>query len=413
MKLARHYAAAGVGLLLGMSTFVPAMASEGDVLDNEALLITSGDPGDPLYANAGDNLRTGVGSIFIQFSTTAPGGFLCTASVIGDHHVLTAAHCLRHNKPDGSPDVVTRLVIILPSGVNYFIDTNAGAGISYAVNPLYDAFVGSFGAFAPGDFAVLEVDQAFEADVERYELYRADDEFGQTTRHYGHGRSGTGNKGAVGGSDFFFARTGLNMYEQTLGAFFGPPFEQLLHDYDSGGLKHNAMDWWFSPGICGPENPDNPPWAQDGQCTTFRAGLFPDFKGYGKLEVGIAPGDSGGPGFIDGKIAGVHSFGFTHFCTGITNGTDFSCGLDSSYGEMSGDARVSAHVDWIDGVVAGDIPTTPVPEPLPAAAAATAEAAALGFEAPAIAKSFMANTFSRNLTEIVTLEQVKAQLGVE
>lgn len=400
-------------MLLGLSMFSPAMASEGDVLDSEALLITSGDPADPLYANAGANLRTGVGSIFIQFSTTAPGGFLCTASVIGDNHVLTSAHCLRHNKPDGSPDVVTRLVIILPSGVDYFIDTNAGAGISYAVNPLYDALVPLFGAFAAGDFAVLEVDQPFEGDVERYDLYRADDEFGQTTRHYGHGRSGPGNKGAVGGSSFFFARTGLNMYEETLGAFFGPPFEQLLHDYDSGGLKHNAMDWWFSPGICGPENPDNPPWAQDGQCTTFRAGLFPDFKGFGKLEVGIAPGDSGGPGFIDGKIAGVHSFGFTHFCTGITNGTDFSCGLDSSYGEMSGDARVSAHTGWIDGVVAGDIPTTSVPEPVPAEGAPAAEAAELDLEVSWLAKSFMANTFARNLKEPVTFEQLKERFGIE
>lgn len=98
------------------------------------------------------------------------------------------------------------------------------------------------------------------------------------------------------------------------------------------------MAWWFSSAfLCAPDNADGPDQAQDGQCTTFKDGSFPDFKGFGKLEIGIAPGDSGGPGFIDGKIEGVHSFGFTHFCEGVTNGTDFTCGLDSSYGEMSGD----------------------------------------------------------------------------
>ena len=163
-------------------------------------------------------------------------------------------------------------------------------------------------------------------------------------------------------SSWTYARTGLNTYEQTLEPLF-PRFgleDQLLYDFDSGGSKHNAMAWWFSTAFkCGPDN-DTPPWAQDGQCTTFKDGNYPDFKGYRKLEVGIASGDSGGPGFIGDKIAGVHSFGFTHNCTGVTNGTDFTCGLDSSFGEMSGDTRVSYYAPWIDAVVDGLEPTVPV-----------------------------------------------------
>jgi secreted trypsin-like serine protease len=102
--------------------------------------------------------------------------------------------------------------------------------------------------------------------------------------------------------------------------------------------------------------------------------LYTD-TGYRDLEIGIAPGDSGGPGFIDGKIAGVHSFGFTYFCGGFTNAPDATCGLDSSFGEMSGDARVSSYAGWIDDQVANGV-DTPIPEPLPAAAAAVEGSAA-------------------------------------
>ena len=168
------------------------------------------------------------------------------------------------------------------------------------------------------------------------------------------------------------------------------------------------MDWWFSPEQCGPDNENNPPWAQDGQCTTFKRGAYPDYKGFGKLEVGVAPGDSGGPGFIDGKVAGVHSFGFTHFCRGVTNGTDFSCGLDSSYGEMSGDTRVSSYAEWIDQVISGEVAVTPIPETVPAAAA-TAES----IEWSAVTESFLNNVFSRRMRETVTFEEVKESFGLE
>lgn len=411
MRKLKLSVAASVGILLALSPISTVLANEDDVLDGEALLITSGDPFDPSYANAGANLRNGVGSIFTVFESTAPSGFLCTATVIDDRHILTAAHCLRNTTESGDPDPLTRVVVVLPSGVLYLFFSEVGDIAGFAVNPLYDATNPFFGAFAAGDVAVIEMTSDLPADVERYDLYRDPDEFGQETRHYGHGRSGKGPMGATGPADFFYARTGLNMYEQTLGAFFGPPFDQLLHDFDSGGSQHNAMDWWFSPGQCGPGNPNNPPWAQDGQCTTFNSGLFPDFKGFGKIEVGVAPGDSGGPGFIDGKVAGVHSFGFTHFCAGVTNKTDFTCGLDSSYGEMSGDTRVSTYADWIDAVGAKGkrgVALTPVPEPVPAAPAAL-EATELS----AYGKSFMSNVFSRRLRTPVTFEQVKEDLGLE
>ena len=79
-------------LIIGLSGFSTAGAFEFADIEADARLITVGDPADPKYANAGDNLRNGVGSIFVSFDDEEPGGFLCTASAIDSRHILTAAH---------------------------------------------------------------------------------------------------------------------------------------------------------------------------------------------------------------------------------------------------------------------------------------------------------------------------------
>jgi len=395
----------GAAMLASMLAFAPAMADETGDLDGEPLLVTSGDPNHPRYANAGDNLRNGVVSLFIEFDGIPVGGFLCTAAVIDDRHILTAAHCVRE-----AGDTVKRLRVVLSAGLAAPAILDATA---FSVHPAFDLTNPTFGAFADGDVAVVELPNPLPGFIERYDLYTTPDEFNQTTRHYGHGRSGRGNKGATGGSDFFFARTGLNMYEQTLGAF-GFPSDQLLHDFDSGGEAHNAMDWWFSGFFCGPDNP-NPPQAQDGKCTTFRGGNFPDL-GFGELEVGIAPGDSGGPGFVDGKIAGVHSFGFTYFCGGAgspTNGTDFDCGLNSSWGEMSGDTRVSTFAGWVDRVVTRGANTN-IPELAPRSRATRGGAGVADIgELTDVGRAFLSVTTSRTLRTPMTFEEALADLGIE
>jgi hypothetical protein len=96
------------------------------------------------------------------------------------------------------------------------------------------------------------------------------------------------------------------------------------------------------------------------------------------IETNTAPGDSGGPAFIDGKIAGITGFGITGalltfdgqfiYCgdpTDIDVSFDPDSGscTDSSFGEISGDTSVSYYQDFVDKALGKDFEFTYVPEP--------------------------------------------------
>ena len=73
----------------------------------------------------------------------------------------------------------------------------------------------------------------------------------------------------------------------------------------------------------------------------------------GATEVGVAGGDSGGPQFVDGKVASVTSYG-------LSFGTDYGDIdnlLNSTWGEFSGYVPVYIHQDWIESTLAA------IPEP--------------------------------------------------
>jgi hypothetical protein len=363
-----------------------------DYLDSVPYLITTSDPGDPQFANTpgNPNFRSGVGSIFIQFAGTAPGGFICTASAISPTHILTAAHCVRNTNPDGSVDVVSNILFVLPSTGSVIGTTG------FSANPTFDFYEPLVGAFAPGDVAVIELAEPIPAGVETYELYRDSDELMKETQHYGHGRIGVGETGATGDSDFFYGRTGKNRYDEVFAPLIGIPFfEQLIHDFDDGTGGTDASPWWYSPAyLCPASHGKGVGNAVKCNVAKGQGKAYRD-KGYGALEVGIAPGDSGGPGFVDGKIAGVHSFGFTYNCGGVTgNAPDVTCGLDSSYGEMAGDARVSINAAWIDAQLANGV-TTPIPEPFPVAAASGSTSDSV--ELSAQAQYVISNSVARHL----------------
>ena len=146
--------------------------------------------------------------------------------------------------------------------------------------------------------------------IDAAELYTGSDEFGQVGTAVGYGKSGTGLTGAVTSAGTL--RAGNNVID----AYYGKNQKKtkiLLSDFD------NPLD----PGdnSYGSDVPLN-------------------------LEYLIAPGDSGGPVFIDidgvSLLAGVNSFG-----------ASFDEDTDSDYGDVSGHTRVSQFTNWIDGILAG------------------------------------------------------------
>jgi hypothetical protein len=366
----------------------PLAFANDDVIDMDVApyLVTAGDPASPIYANAGDNLRNGVGSIFIQFASG--DGFICTASAISPTHVLTAAHCLRNGN-----DAVASLLFVLNAGQ---VGPSITPAIGFSVHPEFDLLEPVLGAFASGDIAVIELANAVPEGTETYALYRSREEVQKETQHYGHGRSGEGDEGATNDADFFYGRTGKNQYDATFAPLIGIPFlDQLIADFDNGTGENDAAPWWYSPAFLCPASIDNAN-ANATRCNVARgqASQLRD-KGFGALEIAVAPGDSGGPGFIDGQIAGVHSFGFTHGCGGFTgNVPDTNCFLDSSYGEMSGDTRVSNYAPWVDAIVASGS-TTPVPEPLPVSTSGAGTVAPI--ELTEQARYVLENTVARTL----------------
>lgn len=63
-------------------------------------------------------------------------------------------------------------------------------------------------------------------------------------------------------------------------------------------------------------------------------------RGSSPMEYGISPGDSGGPLFVNGRLAGINSY------TSADRGP-----LRSKAGEESGHTRVSIHREWIESII--------------------------------------------------------------
>lgn len=252
----------------------------------------------------------------------------CSGSVLWTGgHLLTAGHCL-YNTYQGVFDAVGATIALPGHGVvsSMAVDRSMAHGEwTGDVNDGYDLAILPLPTAVPWGF---HIDRS---GAGMFNLGTDDPPFQLMA---GYGISGAG---AMDSTVYPHGtlRAGVNQYDALWTDVPGQPY---MFDFDDYGSAHNAVGLqgvgWI-PGY-------GEHWVE----------IDWDFSGDPvRGEVMIAPGDSGGPSFLDNLLVGVHSFfsSSTVDADGLTN---------ASFGELGADTRVFVHADWIDARVAA-----PVPEP--------------------------------------------------
>ncbi len=302
--------------------FQPRIIEYGDLTAIAVPMYTTvDDPANHVVGSGGS--LDGVGKIIL---TRSDGTFLCSGALLSTGlHVLTAAHCVTD---DFGNFVLNSATVTFEGTVTETISVDVP---NSSAHPKFN------GNFIRGyDVAVLTLTSAPSSDINRYVIDRNScDDVGSTPIKTGYGKSGTGDNGDTLPSGT--KRTGQNLYDDVgdtmysaLGLKANKDFVKggvLQYDFDNGIASTDAFGFFFS-------NPDT---------------------GLGTNEIKSAPGDSGGPSQNGNVITGVTSYGITlTFTDGRTS--DVTPGvIDSSFGEFSGDSRVSKYADFIDKITsAGD-----------------------------------------------------------
>jgi hypothetical protein len=275
-------------------------------------MVTAGSP-DDFLTPAGRGLD-GVARLLVDISTAS---YLCSGVLLETgRHILTAAHCVAD--ASGRSDLIAADVLFeTPDLISQVSGTRA------VVHPDYNG-----DTLAGHDLAIIVLAGQAPAGADRYALYRAADEFGQVGLMAGYGATGRGRRDlTIPGEQ---RRAGRNRFESD-GTNVGLDASGLLvYDFDNGRANNDGFGVLV------------PPLAN---------------RGEGAREVIPSLGDSGGPTFLGGAVAGIHSFGFR---ARTTSGriSDIDSLLNQSYGEFGADVRVSLYADWIEAVIAvPDLPT--------------------------------------------------------
>ena len=217
------------------------------------------------------------------------------------------------------------------------METTAGVASLNAsaitLHPQYDA------ANANHDLAIIWLSSAAPVAANRYTLYREEDEIGRTFVMAGYGKQGSGATGTADAGDALLRLKTENQFDAdaaALKSFQGSAMSWtpltgtlLVADFDDGSASHDALGALMN--LSG--------------------------TGLGEGEGLIAPGDSGGPAFISGKLAGIA--GYTAALGYGDTQPDIDSLSNSSFGEVGFWHRISAHQQWIDQSLRAAYPNTP------------------------------------------------------
>lgn len=276
------------------------------------------------YTDTRNRALTGEGYDGVVMVSVA-GYYGSGVLLYGGQAVLTAAHLFS--------DGASRTTVTFETTAGKQSVTAAGVSVfsSYdSVNTNNDLAIVWLGSHAP-------------VTANRYDIYRSSDEIGQTLTMVGYGVPGTGNNGSLESySAAPIRQKAINTFDAdaaALKAKFGSNLTwtpqagtQLVADFDNGTTTRDALGR-----LIGVSN-----------------------TGLGQNEGIITTGDSGGPAFLNGKVAGIASY-----VTSLAQGTvhpDIDNTINSSYGEIAAWQRVSAYKQAIDQVVRSnytDAPTNP------------------------------------------------------
>ena len=263
---------------------------------------------------------TGVAALIVNKMDGGAG--ICTGSLLsGGMYMLTAAHCLTDSAGQINSTSVEPIFLMSDGSLYSTVTTNM------LVHPGYSGLV-----FDEHDIALIRLDEMAPESIDRYRLHY-DDALGEVFEVVGFGRRGQGDTGDTLGAGT--RRRGYNEFDALgvsllpfLGVTTGDSL--LMFDFDNGLAANDAFGFWL--GI--------------------------DGLGLGDIEASTAPGDSGGPSFVNGRIAAVTSFGLTFSFVddeGTLVTSDILPGLNSSFGEFAGSTNISYNRAWLDSIL--------IPEP--------------------------------------------------
>lgn len=250
------------------------------------------------------------------------GGYYATGALLFDGRaILTAAHLF--DRPTGTASVT--------------FETRSGTQTLSATKTLQHP---GYDVQSNNDLAIVWLSGTAPMAANRYDIYRDSDEIGQVFTLSGYGRTGAGGTGATSSDTASPIRLkAANQFDAdgaTLKSYLGSGMAwtplagtQLIADFDNGTGTNDALGRLI-----------------------YRSDL-----GQGLNEGLIAQGDSGGPAFIQAKIAGVASY-----TAGLSRGSinpDIDTGTNSSFGEIAAWQRVSAYQQWIDQSLRANYPNAP------------------------------------------------------